>query len=137
MLHGYISPSLPKETLSLADKAALAIARGIFGSHVPDGAINYVWDNVHPIGTRMPNAYTSRAQMVVLQSGNSQSGKWTAERVNVLNDLHRTFGTASGKLKLLAIASDSDNTKEKARAGFAEIAFVKPEENCPTPSTQN
>lgn len=133
----YLAFSLPKETLSLADKAALAIARGIFGSHVPDGAINYVWDNVHPIGTRMPNAYTSRAQMVVLQSGNSQSGKWTAERVNVLNDLHRTFGTASGKLKLLAIASDSDNTKEKARAGFAEIAFVKPEENCPTPSAQN
>jgi len=61
--------------------------------------------------------------MVVLQSGNSQSGKWTAERVNVLNDLHRTFGTASGKLKLLAIASDSENTKEKARAGFAEIGL--------------
>ena len=133
----YLAFSLPKETLTLADKAALAIARSIFGSHVPDAAINYVWDNIHPIGTRAPNAYTSRAQMVVLRTGNSDSGKWMAERVNVLDDLHRSFGTLRGKLKLLAIASDSDNTKEKARAGFAEIAFVKSEENCPAPSTPN
>ena len=133
----YLAFSLPKETLTLADKAALAIARSIFGSHVPDAAINYVWDNIHPIGTRVPNAYTSRAQMVVLRTGNSDSGKWMAERVNVLDDLHRSFGTLRGKLKLLAIASDSDNTKEKARAGFAEIAFVKSEENCPAPSTPN
>ena len=133
----YLAFSLPKDTLSLSDKATLAIARSIFGSHVPDAAINYVWDNIHPIGTRVPNAYTSRAQMVVLRTGNSDSGKWMAERVNVLDDLHRSFGTLRGKLKLLAIASDSDNTKEKARAGFAEIAFVKSEENCPAPSTPN
>jgi hypothetical protein len=133
----YLAFSLPKEALTLADKAALTIARGFFGSHVPDGAINYVWDNMHPIGTRMPNAYTSRAQMVVLRTGNVDSGKWVAERVNVLDDLHRTFGSTGGKLKLLAIASDSDNTKEKARAGFADIAFVRADEACPTTGTQN
>jgi hypothetical protein len=133
----YLAFSLPKETLTLADKAALTIARGFFGSQVPDGAINYVWDNIHPIGTRMPNAYTARAQMVVRRTGNLESGKWIAERVNVLEDLHRTFGTTNGKLKLLAIASDSDNTKEKVRAGFADIAFVKADEACPVTSTQN
>jgi hypothetical protein len=133
----YLAFSLPKEALTLADKAALTIARGIFGSHVPDGAINYVWDNIHPIGTRMPNAYTSRAQMVVLRTGNGESGKWVAERVNVLDDLHRTFGSTGGKLKLLAIASDSDNTKEKVRAGFADIAFVRADEACPSTGTQN
>jgi hypothetical protein len=87
--------------------------------------------------TRMPNAYTSRAQMVVRRTGNLESGKWVAERVNVLEDLHRTFGTTNGKLKLLAIASDSDNTKEKVRAGFADIAFVRADEACPATSTQN
>jgi hypothetical protein len=133
----YLAFSLPKETLTLADKAALTIARGIFGVHVPDGAINYVWDNIHPVGTRMPNAYTSRAQMVVRRTGNLESGKWVSERVNVLDDLHRTFGTVNGKLKLLAIASDSDNTKEKVRAGFADIAFVRADESCPTTSAHN
>jgi hypothetical protein len=133
----YLAFSLPKETLTLADKAALTIARGFFGSHVPDGAINYVWDNMHPIGTRMPNAYTSRAQMVVLRSGNLESGKWVGERVNVLEDLQRSFGTTDGKLKLLAIASDSDNTKEKVRAGFADIAFVRADEDCPFTGPRN
>nr|NDG06065.1 DUF3047 domain-containing protein [Oxalobacteraceae bacterium] len=91
------------------------------------------FDNVTPPTLSIPpswqiirlETHTSRAQMVVLRTGNSDSGKWMAERVNVLDDLHRSFGTLRGKLKLLAIASDSDNTKEKARAGFAEIAFVK------------
>ena len=133
----YLAFSLPKDTLTLADKAALTVARAVFGSQVPDGAINYVWDNIHPAGTRMPNAYTSRAQMVVLRTGNSDSGKWVAERVNVLDDLLRTFGTTGAKLKLLAIASDSDNTKERVRAGFAEIAFVRADEACPTTVAQN
>jgi hypothetical protein len=67
--------------------------------------------------------------MVVLRTGNSDSGKWVAERVNVLDDLHRIFGTTGAKLKLLAIASDSDNTKE--------IAFVRADEACPTTMAQN
>lgn len=133
----YLAFSLPKETLTLADKAALTIARGFFGSQVPDGAINYVWDNMHPVGTRMPNAYTSRAKMVVLRTGNVDSEKWVGERVNVLQELQRSFGTTGGKLKLLAIASDSDNTKEKVRAGFADIAFVRADEACPFTGPHN
>ena len=133
----YLAFSLPRETLTLADKAALTIARGFFGSQVPDGAINYVWDNMHPVGTRMPNAYTSRAKMVVLRTGNVDSEKWVGERVNVLEELQRSFGTTGGKLKLLAIASDSDNTKEKVRAGFADIAFVRADEACPFTGPHN
>jgi hypothetical protein len=56
-----------------------------------------------------------------------------AELLNRLS----TTAERNGKLKLLAIASDSDNTKEKARAGFAEIAFVRADEACPATGTQN
>ncbi len=126
----YLAFSLPRESLTMADRAALTLARGIFGHQLPDGAINFVWDNRHAPGTRMPNAYTSRAQMVVQRSGNADAGTWKEERVHVLQEMERAFGTSQGKLQLLAIASDSDNTRENVRAGFADIHFVAPEQPC-------
>lgn len=126
----YLAFSLPRDSLSFAERAALSLARGIFGPRLPDGAINYVWDNRHASGTRMPNAYTSRAQMVVQRSGNADAGLWVNERVDVLKDMERTFGTTKGKLQLLALGSDSDNTGETVRAGFADIHFVAADEPC-------
>ncbi len=126
----YLAFSLPRESLTVADRAALTIARGIFGPQLPDGAINFVWDNRHAPGTRMPNAYTSRAQMVVQRSGNAEAGAWRDERVHVLQEMERAFGTAQGRLQLLAIASDADNTGESVRAGFADIHFVAADQTC-------
>lgn len=126
----YLAFSLPRDTISLAERASLALARSIFGPQLPDGAINYVWDNRHSPGTRMPNAYTSRAQMVVQRSGNTEAGIWVGERIHVLHDMEQAFGTTKGKLKLLALGSDTDNTGEIARAGFADIHFVSADQPC-------
>ena len=126
----YLAFALPRESLSLVDRAALTLARGIFGPQIPDGAINFVWDNRHPPGTHMPNAYTSRAQMVVLRSGNTEAGFWVGERVHVSQEMERAFSTSKGKLQLLALGSDSDNSGETVRAGFADIHFVRADQPC-------
>ncbi len=126
----YLALSLPEEAMSLTTKATLKIARSIWGKELPDAAINYVWDNKHPIGLQTPNAYTSRAQMIVQQSGNTLAGKWIEERVNVKSDVMKLFGTDKAKLFLLAIAADSDNTRENVRSGFADIHFVSDDQSC-------
>ncbi len=126
----YLAFMLPRDALSLVDKAALALARGVYGPSVPDGAINYVWDNRYPEGTRKPNAYTSRAQMVVRRSGNGDAGQWVGERVNVLDDAIAAFGSNEPKVVLVAIASDTDNTGDSARAGFADLHFVGQHDRC-------
>ena len=126
----YLAFSLPRDTISLADRASLALARSLFGPQVPDGAINFVWDNRHSPGTRMPNAYTSRAHMVVQRSGNAEAGMWVGERIHVLQEMERAFSTTKGKLQLLALGSDTDNTGEIARAGFADIHFVPADQPC-------
>ena len=128
----YLAFLLPRDSLSLTERASLSLARGIFGPQIPDGAINYVWDNRHAPGTSLPNAYTSRAQMIVQRSGDSEAGVWVSERVHVLKDMERTFGTSKGKLQLLALGSDSDNTRESVRAGFANIQFVQADQSCTT-----
>ena len=126
----YLAFSLPEEAMSLTTKATLKIARSIWGKDMPDAAINYVWDNKHPLGMQVANAYTSRAQMIVQQTGNTHAGKWIEERVNVKTDVAKLFGTDKAKLFLLAIAADSDNTKENVKSGFADLHFVSEDQSC-------
>jgi len=126
----YVAFSLPPESMSVGLRMKLSLGRSLFGNLVPDAAVNYVWDNRHPVGTRAFNAYTDRAAMVVQRSGNGQAAKWVAERVNVLADATRAFGTLPFKATSLAIASDTDNTGETARAGFADLHFVGADEPC-------
>lgn len=126
----YVAFSLPPESLSVGLRMKLSLGRSLFGNLVPDAAVNYVWDNRHPVGTRAFNAYTDRAAMVVQRSGNGQAAKWVAERVNVLADATRAFGALPFKATSLAIASDTDNTGETSRAGFADLHFVGADEPC-------
>ena len=120
----YLAFSLPSHELSLATRAKLALARSLYGEQVPDAALNYVWDNRHPVGTLRANAYTERAQMWVLRSGAAAAGGWVNERRDVLADAQRAFPGASIRARLLAVTADTDNTGEQAHAGFADVHFV-------------
>lgn len=100
---------------------------------MPDAALNYVWDNRNPVGTRRPNAYTDRTLMVVQRSGDGQAGRWVVERADVLADAIRAFGSERPTARLLAVASDTDNTGERARAGFADLHFVARASPCAFP----
>lgn len=126
----YVAFSLPDRALNLGQRLKLGLARQLFGAQVPDAAINYVWDNRHPIGFEAPNAYTDQARMLVLESGAERAGRWIEERRDVLSDARRLFGTDQIKAAQLAIASDTDNTGEFAHAGFADFHFVPPDQPC-------
>lgn len=53
------------------------------------------------------------------------------ERVNVLADATQAFGALPFQARQLAVAYDTDNTGEQARAGFAELRFDGADEPCP------
>lgn len=128
----YVAFKLPDSAISFGTGIKLGLARAIYGDQVPDAAVNYVWDNTHPVGTRAPNAYTDRAQTVVQQSGDQKAGQWVNERANVLKDVTQAFGSKEARITLLAVASDTDNTGETAEAGFADLHFVAPDAPCAT-----
>ncbi len=133
----YLTFEVPPERLSFGTRTKLALARTIYGDQVPDAALNYIWDNRHPVGTLQDNAYTDRARMLVLRSGAGDAGRWVVERRNVGQDMQRAFGDLGARLSGLAIASDTDNTGEDAHAGFANFRFVEREADCPAPGPQN
>jgi hypothetical protein len=125
----YVSLRIPPENLGFGVRTQLALGRAIWGDHLPDGALNYVWDNRQPEGFERPNAYTDRAVMIVQRSGAAQAGRWVAERRDIGADAHRLFGEAAAPVQL-AVTADTDNTGESARAGFAQIHAVARDQPC-------
>ncbi|MBI5898461.1 MAG: DUF3047 domain-containing protein [Rhodocyclales bacterium] len=126
----YLSFRVPPESLGTTDRLALAAGRLLHGEALPDAALNYVWDNRHPVGTWQANAYTDRARMLVLRMGAAEAEHWVAERRDLGADFQAAFGHAPLALTGLAIASDTDNTGETAHAGFADFHFVGKNEDC-------
>ena len=125
----YVSLAIPDSEKSLSLRAQLRIPCSIWGSSVPDAAVNYVWDNRQPVGTERPNAYTDRTTMVALRSGVADVGSWVQERRNIGRDIVRLHG-ASATAVQLAITADTDNTGETARAGFADLHWVSEQAAC-------
>ena len=127
----YLNFDVPPELLDFATRSKLALGRTLYGDHLPAAAINYIWDNRHPVGTWQANGYTDRARMLVLRSGADEAGHWVSERRDVRQDFRAAFGELSGRLKSIALASDTDNTGETAHAGFADLRFVSDISDCP------
>lgn len=126
----YVSFAFPPSEIGWVLRGKLKLARTIYGDAVPDAAINYVWDNRYPVGTRKPNAYTDRTRMIVAESGAANAGKWVVARHDVQQDVIAEFGSVQARLIQLSVASDTDNTKEAARAGFADFHFVAKDAAC-------
>jgi len=126
----YVSFALPPDEIGWVLRGQLALARTIWGDAVPDAAINYVWDNRHPVGTRKPNAYTDRTRMIVAESGAGNAGKWVAARHDIRQDVIAEFDSPLARLIQLSVAADTDNTGESARAGFADFHFVGRDAAC-------
>jgi len=133
----YLTFAIPPAQLGFATRAKLALARSIYGDQVPDAALNYVWDNRHPVGTLQHNTYSDRARMLVVRTGAASAGRWVTERRNVVEDFQRAFGPLDKQLQALVLASDTDNTGEEAHAGFADFRFVSTPAECPEPAAES
>ena len=126
----YVAFNMPDSALSAGTRIKLGIARRLFGSNVPDAALNYVWDNRNPVGTRRKSSYTDRAELIVAETGTMRAGTWVTERVDVANDFASAFGNRTGTAIQIAVASDTDNTGSVARAAFADLQFVTRRQSC-------
>ena len=127
----YLMFRVDPKHLGFGVRTQLALARAVRGDKVPDAAINYVWDHASPVGTVVPNAYTDRAMMWVLKTGDAEAGRWVSERRDVAADFQKAFGHPPAKLFGVAVATDTDQTGGTATAGFADLRFVAVDMPCP------
>ncbi|MDR3580075.1 MAG: DUF3047 domain-containing protein [Oryzomonas sp.] len=86
-------------------------------------AINYIWANRLARGEAIPNAFTSHAMMLAVESGPGRAGQWLAEERDILADYRRLFGDEPREIGAIAIMTDTDNTSSEATAWYGDITL--------------
>jgi len=86
-------------------------------------SVNYIWSSNQAVGTTWDSAYTSNSKMVAMRSGDKEAGQWLKEKRNIYTDFKQLFGKEITKIHVIAIMSDSDNTKQSATAYYGDIYF--------------
>ena len=101
------------------------LAKSLYGEYPPHAGINYVWDGKAPAGFMVPNAYTARAMMFVVESGAKRVGEWVAVERNVYDDYKRAFGEEPPPVSGIAVMTDTDQTGESATAWYGDIVLQR------------
>lgn len=112
---------------SARDTALSELTRAILGEELPYATLMYVWSGRHPLGTVLPSARTSRIRKLVVESGPQRLGQWIEYERDVRGDYQLAFGEAPGALLGVGIMTDSDNTRDQARAWYGPVRFPAPE----------
>ena len=117
----------PSRNFSFLERAALGIARGIYGE-VPGRAISYIWASRLEKGKAVDSAYVGGfAKLLAVRSGTAEAGRWHTEVRDVAADYRALFGTEAVPVVGVAIMTDSDDTQENAHAWYGDIEFVSRE----------
>jgi hypothetical protein len=121
----YITFEYDPSKLSFFEKSKYEAIRLLYGEYPPLAAINYIWESKAPVGTMVPNPYTDRVMMFVVESGAANVGQWVNEERNVYEDYKKAFKQEPPMISGVAIMTDADNTGETATAYYGDIIFKK------------
>ncbi len=98
----------------------------LYGKYPPHSSLSYIWASKnYQRQTIIVSPYTSKAKMVILQSGKDKVGEWMEETANILSDYRKAFGVNPPATASLAIMNDSDNTGEKSISYLDYIVLRK------------
>jgi len=120
----YITFEYDSRKLSFSERLKYQAAKLWYGEYPPLAAINYIWESHAAIGTMVPNPYTDRVMMIVVESGAEKLNQWMGEERNICEDYKRAFGEEPPLISGVAIMTDTDNTGESATAYYGDILFV-------------
>ena len=116
----------PLERLGLLERNLLRLARSVSAESLPSATLCYVWDASIASGTILPNAYTSRVRLMVLDSGSQQPGQWRVHSRDLAADFRRAFADNAGTvppLTAVLVGADADNTGGHSIAYVADLSL--------------
>lgn len=119
----YIAFEYDPEKVGFFEKAKFEAAKMLHGEYPPTGAINYIWSSTAKKHTMVPNPFTDRVTMVVVQSGRNGLNRWVEEERNIYEDYRKIFGEKPPMISGIAVMTDSDNTGESAVTYYGDISM--------------
>jgi len=121
----YITFEYNPTTVPFFKRIKYNIVKILYGEYPPMGAINYIWEGKESEGTMVPNSYTDRVIMIVVESGPNKLNTWVQEERNILEDYKKAFGEDPPFISGVAIMTDTDNTKESTITYYGDIIFKR------------
>ena len=121
----YITFEYDPSKLSFFEKTKYEAIRLLYGQYPPLGAINYIWESKAPTGIVIPNPFTDRVMMIVVESGGEKLNQWINEERNIYKDYKQAFHEEPPMISGVAIMTDTDNTEESATTYYGDIVFKK------------
>lgn len=119
----------PRERLSFGERAKLAAGSALAGHALPTATVCYVVDARLAEGTWLPNAFTDRIRMLVVQqfAAGAERPSWVEHRRDLHADFRRAFadewrdGDVVPPLRAVLIGADTDNTASESLAYLRSI----------------
>jgi hypothetical protein len=121
----YVAFAYDSSKLGLFENIKYKVIKLLYGEYPPLAALNYIWASNAPKGLVVPNPFTDRAMMVVVQSGAKQVNTWIDEERDIYADYRNAFGDEPPMISGVAIMTDADNTGESATTYYGDILLRK------------
>ena len=121
----YILFAYDPTKLGFFEKLTYEAIKLFYGEYPPLVSLNYIWASNAPEGLVVPNAYTDRAMMFVVESGTKKMNRWVQEERNIYADYRKAFKGDPPMISGVAIMTDTDNTGETVTAYYGDIFFRK------------
>ena len=91
---------------------------------LPGKMLTYVWGGAGKRGDRLRNPYRETGgAIVILRAGDSPTGRWFSETVDIGADFEAAFGVAPPSPAYVAISADTDDKGGTSKGAVAEMAF--------------
>jgi hypothetical protein len=111
------------------------LALALTGEPLPYATLMYVWGTHTTPESVIVNTRTDRIRKLVIESGPGHLGRWLDYERDIRADYEKAFGEAPGALVGIAIMTDSDNTRQQAKAWYGPVALIKkPRDAMATPA---
>jgi hypothetical protein len=114
------------EKLDFSDRLFYDQFRLFTGQQLPYAALMYVWGSRTPKEGIVPNPYTSRIKIIVVESGRERLGEWLSEQRNVAADFRRAFGEDPGKIISVGILTETDAGDRPIEVYYGDLSFNTP-----------
>jgi hypothetical protein len=120
----YVMFKYSPDRVSIGVRLQYATARLLYGEYPPHASIAYVWDTRAPVETTVPNAFSDRARMIVVETGAARLGQWLSYERDIVADYRRAYGEEPPPIAGIAIMTDADNTGASAAACYGDIELI-------------
>jgi hypothetical protein len=96
-------------------------SRLLTGEELPYATLSYVWSPTDAPGTVVVNPRTDRLRKLVVDGGATHLGQWREHHRHVRDDFVQAFGEEPGRLRAIALMTDTDNTQSSLEAWYGAL----------------